>query len=334
MPVLDAYPSSAAPGLAPCRRAPVGVVVNPHARRNRRGTALPDHGQAPDLHFAAPRTADELPAVLAHFAGREVATLVIDGGDGTVRDVLSALPAAFGEHQPALVLVPSGTTNLIARNTGGIPAGPAGLARLLRSLEGQGPLREKFQRCLDVRWPDRPDRFVRGTILGAAAYAECTELARCALAQQKPGHALALPRATAAMVRHALFGAGRGRLLEGEPMSVSIDGGSPGSGNHFLVLATSLSRLMCGLWPFAEAGEGSLHWLDIAAPPRHLLRTAATVLCGRAPRAGAMERQNSGRAREIAISGTRPFIIDGDQFEMSAGGVRLAASPPLRFLSA
>ena len=44
--------------------------------------------------------------------------LVIDGGDGTVRDVISLLPHTFGEAPPLLAVLPSGKTNVLAIDLG------------------------------------------------------------------------------------------------------------------------------------------------------------------------------------------------------------------------
>src|SRR3546814_15016806 len=44
--------------------------------------------------------------------------LVVDGGDGTVRDVISAAPAAFGDRMPRMAILPSGKTNALALDLG------------------------------------------------------------------------------------------------------------------------------------------------------------------------------------------------------------------------
>ena len=90
-----------------------GLIVNPLSRRNRDGVA-PLLEDLPDLLVAAPASLAELREVLADFARQEVGLVIISGGDGTVREVLTALVPAYGAALPALAVVPSGNANLIA----------------------------------------------------------------------------------------------------------------------------------------------------------------------------------------------------------------------------
>lgn len=330
---VDAPTSPIDAGRAAGRRRPVGIIVNPDSLRNRRRGGTPAAVAGPDVHVAAPGSRDELAAAVDEFARREVGTVVIDGGDGTVRDVLTALAAAYGSGQPRLAIMASGNTNLIARNTGAIPAGAEGVALLLLGLAGERPLRESRRCALDVTWLSGPPRLVRGMMLGAAAFARGTELANQSLQPRGINHGAAVALAVAGTLRRALFGRGRRRLLDGEPMTVRVDDGPAVDGSRFLVMATPLDRLVLGLWPFAEGGAGPLHWLDVAAPPRHLLRLAVAALRGRPPRRAAESGYRSGRAAELHLALAQPFVVDGDRFEPGAAGVRLAASPPLRFLS-
>src|SRR3546814_8231468 len=55
---------------------------------------------------------------LERFAAEGVDLLVVDGGDGTVRDVISAAPAAFGDRMPRMAILPSGKTNALALDLG------------------------------------------------------------------------------------------------------------------------------------------------------------------------------------------------------------------------
>lgn len=329
---VDAPTSSAEADAAVVRRRPVGIIVNRRSLRNRRGGGTPAEVGGPDVHLAVPDSPAGLADAVATFRRREVATVVVDGGDGTVREVLTALVAAYGEEQPALAVMASGNTNLIAANTGGIPPGAAGVALLQQALAGDRPLRIARHRALDVSGA-ASNGLVRGMMLGAAAFARGTELAIESLDAGGVGHDPAVALAMAGVLRRALFGRGRRRLLDGEAMAIAVDGGAALDGRRFLVMVTPLDRLPLGLWPFAEAGEGPLHWLDIAAPPRHLLRLAVAAWRGRPPRDTAACGYRSGRAATLRLALAQPFIVDGDRFAPGPDGVTLTASPPLRFLS-
>lgn len=333
VPVVDAPTSPFEADRAGARRRPVGIIVNRRSLRNRRGGGTPVAVASPDVHVAVPGNREELADAVAGFARREVATVVVDGGDGTVRDVLTALAAAYGARQPRLAVMSSGNTNLIAGDIGGIPAGAEGVDLLLRGLAGDRPLRQASRCALDVTWLGGPPRLVRGMMFGAAAFARGTDLANESLQPRGVHHGAAVAFAMAGMLCQTLFGRGRRRLLDGEPMSIRVDDGPAVDGSRFLMMATPLDRLVLGLWPFADTGAGPLHWLDVAAPPRHLLRLAAAALRGRPPRRAAEYGHRSGRAAELQLALARPFVVDGDRFEPGPAGVRLTASPPLRFLS-
>ena len=68
------------------------------------------------------RSAASCRTILARFAERRVDYIVVAGGDGTVRDVLTCGAGYFGESWPPLIVVPNGKTNALAVDLG-LPAG-------------------------------------------------------------------------------------------------------------------------------------------------------------------------------------------------------------------
>ncbi|OGL11844.1 MAG: hypothetical protein A3I14_00275 [Candidatus Rokubacteria bacterium RIFCSPLOWO2_02_FULL_73_56] len=105
------------------------IVVNPIAGRGRgRDTghavaaALGRHGVAAELHLAGAR--GDTRARVAAAEGVDV--VVVVGGDGTVREVLEALPPG----DVAVAVVPAGTANVLARDLG-LPADAAGAAEVI-----------------------------------------------------------------------------------------------------------------------------------------------------------------------------------------------------------
>jgi len=316
------------------RELPVGVITNPGSHRNRQSRTVLT-GAPNGVLWAVPDRPEDLPEVLADYARREVGTLVIDGGDGTVRDVLSALGDAFGPDAPNLALMPSGRTNVIARDVGRIGRGEDGIAGLRQALAGERALRQTPRPALAATFGGRR---LCGMLFGAGAFTRAREITMRHLESGGISEGPLVALALAAMLRRILFGSERQKLLAGEPMTLLVDAGLPDAGpisdgNRFLVLVTAMHRLMLGLWPFAEAAGAPLHWLDVSAPPRGLLRLAAAALAGRASRRLSAYGHASGGAASIDIALAQPFVLDGDIFEPGPGGVRLEATPPFRFLS-
>lgn len=89
----------------------VGVIYNPRSHRNK-GQDL-DSDPAPHVFVSQPGDQSQLPVALKRFADRGIDLLVINGGDGTVRDVLTAGCEVFGDHWPTIAVLPKGKTNAL-----------------------------------------------------------------------------------------------------------------------------------------------------------------------------------------------------------------------------
>jgi hypothetical protein len=305
----------------------LGVVSNRYSDGNDGFSAIAAAAaDLPDVLCETPDDLSALPRVLKDFAAAGVEVLAVDGGDGTVRDVLTALPASFGDAWPALALLPSGKTNLIARDVGGFGRGVEGLLRLRRRLAG-GAVRAATRRTLEAV-PAEGGATVRGMFCGAGVFTYATRMAGAWTynrgIKQNAGVAVAMAR--------TLWDSRRGR--EGEaciPMATAEEGAPlPAASPHFLLLATTLEKLMLGFWPFPRKGEGDLRWLAVAAPPRRLARALWAAWRGR-PFAGPGYR--SGRTGALSVSLSAPFVVDGEIFAPGETGVVLRAGPGVRFLS-
>ena len=87
MPLTDATPR-------------VGVIYNPRSHRNK-GQDL-DCDISPHIFIAQPGEREQLPSALCELARSGIDLLVINGGDGTVRDVLTCGMSVFGDNWPAI----------------------------------------------------------------------------------------------------------------------------------------------------------------------------------------------------------------------------------------
>ncbi|HYH19636.1 MAG TPA: diacylglycerol kinase family protein [Azospirillum sp.] len=313
----------------------VGVIVNPLSRHNRDGGFERAVAAFRDLPHARPGTPAELLDTLAEFRRREVRVVAVSGGDGTLREVLTALPRAYGGEEPDIALLPAGKINLAARvvSRAGdrFGDGRAGLRRLLDAARRRTLARVEWP-VLDVVWRDAPDRRLRGFLFGAAAFAAGTRLAYSHVHRAGINNAAAVALSIAATAASTLFGGRRRALLAGEDMAVGVDGGPARGGRRFLALATTLDRLVLDLTPFWGEGGGAIRWLDIPAPPRRLAAALLPVLRGR-PRPWMLEAgYASGRARDLAVEPSRPFVMDGELFEAGPGGILLSADRRVGFV--
>lgn len=297
-----------------------GVICNPRSHRNRQAEVA-HTVPAPDVVLAAPRTHGELAATLTEFAARGIGLLVIDGGDGTVRDVLTAAADAFGDDLPQVAILPTGKTNALALDLG-VPTGWS-LDTALTAAR-TGGIRRRAP--LIVRRPGSVD--LHGFLLGAGVFVRSTELA------QRTHRAGAFNNFAVALVvvwtiLKTLVGGANGEWRRGEPMRIVADGEMLADGPTFIVLASTLESLPLGVKPLGPS-RPSLKLLVAAAPPRWLMSALVRALLGR--RGSWLERRGyyhrDPAAAELEVPGG--FILDGELYD--GGALTLTEGAPIQFV--
>jgi diacylglycerol kinase (ATP) len=294
-----------------------GVILNPWSRRNRRAEARRE--ALPGVLTAAPHTPEALDEALAAFAAARLDLLAIDGGDGTVREVLTRAIAHFGSSPPPIAVLPSGKTNALALDLG------APLHWTLdEALESCRAGRITRRAPLEVTRAGEAEPFVRGFILGAGAYVHATDLAQRA---HRLGafNSFAVAITIAAAAVRTLGGGARSPWRHGAYMG--LDGAEPRP--IFVLAASSLKRLPLGLKPFGPP-SAELRTLVIDAPPRRLLRALPYVLAGRDAEwlGKAGYHRNVVEGFDLVLDGR--FVLDGEAFP--AGHLRISRGPELDFV--
>lgn len=303
-----------------------GVIRNPGSARNARTRAsLSGDARALGLDYAEPATIEELSQVLDHYLDREVSLLAVDGGDGTVREVMTQLLSRPSPPPLRLAIMPAGKINLIARDVGWESAGPGALARLaLAARHGGDGLR--LERRAALRLDRQHVSPLYGMFLGAGAFTAAWRLANDELHPRGVLSAPAVAAAFALTLAQTLRHDGAD-LLAGEKMALDGEDGS-----RFLFLCTTLEKLMMGVWPFWERG-GGMHYLRVDAPPKRLRRAMLPLLRGRPQPWMPASGYGSGRAGRLEIRLGAPVILDGEAFAPGADGrILLSPGPQLEFL--
>jgi len=313
----------------------IGLVINPRSHANK---ADPIQMEAllarhPDIRAASPTSSAALHDTLRAFASDKVDLLVISGGDGTVRDVLSALAASDFSSPPDLAILSAGNTNLAGRVLGSPGHGSHALETLIDAI-ANGHERRRTCPVLKISWIGEPARPpVYGFLFGAAAFTEAKRIAAETVQRRGIHEGLAVAVTLMATIVKALFDR-RSTLSDGTRMAVSVDDAPSGDAPRFLILATTLDRLMLGLWPFWGQGSGGIRWLDIDAPAPWLGAALAAVLLQRPRRWMARKGYRSGRADSLRIRMEQPFILDGEAFDAGADGILLSASRSVTVITA
>lgn len=298
----------------------IGVVSNPRSRQNLRGmprlrALMAAHPEV--LHLELGGRPDNHEAVRA-LAAAAVDMVVISGGDGTVQGVLSDIvnSGLFAEL-PRIAVLPAGMTNLIAADVGLRGAPAESLARLIDAVALGHELPIERRPLISMRYAaDQPP--AHGFFVGTAAFHRGTVLGR------EQVHRLGVQKSAAAglslfwFLLRALFGRnGDNPLYRGERITIRLDGETVAEPEQFVVIGTTLRRLILGIMPFWGDGPGALRYTSVSFPARRFARALLPLLRGRPRPWMAAAGYRSGRYREVSLVTDCPFVMDGEIFPAS-----------------
>jgi Diacylglycerol kinase catalytic domain len=314
------------------------LIHNPRSRRNGKedGTFCKRASRAlgPLFFHSASRT--HLPDIMAELARREVGVIAIDGGDGTVSDVMSAIYRCYpADALPALAVLPSGNTNLIATDVGFGLRGRAAL-ECLTVMARDARLRRHVARrdALAVRWSDPARPVTLGMFHGASAFTRGVRIAHRPTLSRRFSHDVAVGVAIASSVGRLLLRSTRRKWLAGNPVGLAIGQDAPRTMDCFLFLATTLRCLPGGMWPFTSRGGPGLSYLNVHAFPEHLMSATWSALRG-APCdwLDASPSYDRGRTDQLALRIDADCVLDGEILDTGPDGQTfLSAGPAFDFI--
>lgn len=323
------------PKRRPSEAPKLGVVYNPRATANVGRAPL----RAIGTPCVAPTTHAELVDALRELADREVDTVVVSGGDGTVRDVLSAIPSAYaGMPEPAIAVLPAGRTDLIAGDIGA-QAREDELARLLAATRDRTlrtHLRPVF-RIDDVIAPNGEVRTVRGMLFGALAFEVATRIGQGEIHATGASHGKAVTMTVLKTLENLFLRGDPDALRRGRPVGMRVDGRpdtqGPDAMRSLLLVSGLRGDIVLDRSPFwGPALPHEVRYLEVSAPTSGIVRAFGALMARRPWLAG--DAWRSGAASSIELAMDRPFVVDGEIFEPQAGRpVRLVSDGPTRFVA-
>lgn len=333
-PVFRADPAAPqAVSPAPGEHAPrIGLIRNPRSHRNRNHPL--ETVDPAVIRCEAPTTHAALSEVLAEFSRDGIEYLAVDGGDGTVRDVLTCGQAIWGAGDwPTLIVVPKGKTNALAVDLG-LPQ-EWSLTDALAAVKGRG----RVERAPLLITPEDPAReTVLGFFLGSGVFTLSIDAGQDA---HRLGafNSFAVGLAIGWSIVQVLFGGKANRWRAATPMDLRrLSDGAPlphgphgAMGERFLMVATTFERFPLGLKPFGDHVAPGIKVGLIDSPVRRVMALVPGVLLGAFP--GFLARNGAHRVvvdgLDMTLGGS--FIIDGEAYP--AGRYRLEAGPRLRFVT-
>lgn len=328
--VVDAAPGDRAEppvrrGAAHGALSRVVVISNPRSHRNkRRGLDVP-----PGVRVESPRTRPELRRLLADLVRDGLDLVIVAGGDGTVRDVLTCGADIWAGREPAIGVLPCGKTNALALDLG-VPDD----ASIAQMLDGWQAGRQTTRSPIEIERMGE-GRPVLGFLFGAGIFVDATQLAQTTHRWGAVNN-LAVGMSIAGSVFSALFGKADSPWRRGKPIAIRYGAAAisrhgaalDSSGRVLIMLASTMERLPMGIPVFGEERAG-LKTLVVDAPQRHFLRNFIRILRG--VDTPALERDGIHRvdADEVRVELEGGFILDGEHFP--EGEYLLLRGQPLRF---
>lgn len=258
-------------------------------------------------------------------------TIVIEGGDGTVQAVMTAmLKTGKPAHAlPQIILLPGGMTNLVAGQIGVKRPTAAKLDGILSGRIKAAVYRQSLLRLeTDIETH-------HGFLFTTGAFPKATQYCLDEIHTRGIGGAGAV-RATLLKV---LLGGGAARdeilaptALKAELDSLRFD--DP----HIMSLATTLPKLMIGLKPYWGSGDGEVHFTMLLPPLRRKVRNVTRMFKPeQTPSAIEKLKQDgfeSWKTHSARLHYDGPMVLDGEFIRPGNSGVILSAAPPLEFVRA
>ncbi len=304
---------------------------------NAKARAVSKQGSRIDLaalpegsHHHISKDKADLPILLSEASHQQITHLVIEGGDGTVRSVMTALLNSYKNDQPlpAISILPSGTTNQIARNLG------------LKSLSdlkliGQGHIKTTTTPLVRILIKDEvagSDNPLFGFLFSTGALPHVSRFAQEKLNGNGVGGGTAVVGAVLKAVtgnKDELMPPSKHKMCArlNDAIIFKHKGIALGS------IMTTLPTLMMGLDPFwgTETGPLRLTWAE--AESQKLGRTVAGLWVGRKQnRSG--DGFHSHNIDHLKIRTKAPATLDGDFLDIQNKRLRISASRPVTFWQA
>jgi diacylglycerol kinase (ATP) len=318
-----AHPTTVLPKAGkPCHAGgwPVGLISNPNSGRNRKQLHAIERivAKHPRVHHCRTASPTDIPAALSSLADDGVSTLAINGGDGTVGQVLSRLlqDSPF-ERLPLIALLPGGTTNMDAGDVGLRGDLVRAVKRLCRWADDPRRKAILLQRPVLRVDPGAGQPVACGMFFGAGAIIQGIEYCRARLHPKgiadEIGPGLAMARAMWGIMRHDT------RFFRPVAVSVTFDTAPAAPAQDLVILlVSSLERLFLGMRPYWGAEAGPLHASMIRAGADHLLFRLPALLRGKPNRhAGMAAGYQSHNAGRITLLLDGPYTLDGEIYQAS-----------------
>jgi hypothetical protein len=310
--------------------APLAILSNRLSTQNRAAAGWLDDiiaGQAWIRRFDIDDIT-AIPGMLAECAAAGIGTVCVDGGDGTAGLVFSALINGRPyDTPPALALLPSGKTNMTAEAWSLVGDRREALAGVI-ARHAAGTLEQTVHEhpVLAVHEDGRPARY--GAFFGAADVVDGILYCRRAIYPKGWPNTISHSAAIGVLLWKAMTAGQKGGVVE--VRGKDADDAWQEDGRFFVVMATTMSRLLLGLSPQPVIGQGAVQYLSLRPGPRAVLSTVPGIV---SKRVGPGAARTVRRTDTAAFTFAGAYTLDGELYEATADKpVTVDGSSTLRFI--
>jgi diacylglycerol kinase (ATP) len=314
----------------------IGMISNPLSGGNRKGLQpvekiLAGHSSTLHRQVIQPR---DVQTAICDFSRQGVNLMVVNGGDGTIHAVLTALfTTDWSDRLPVLAVLRAGTTSMIARDVGISGSRLQALSRLLNwAHTGQGIASIVKRPVLRLEW-ETGEKPMYGMFFGAGVIYEGIKFCHDRIYKKGVRGELAAGLTLARFFLAELKG--DRRMAPTTPMHVGLEGKVMQAMDVQILFVTTLERLFLGIRPYWGTEAGPMHFTAIRPNTPHLLRVALSVLRGqRSKWASTRYGYLSHNLHDLRLSIQSGFTLDGQLYESDPqrGALSLRSGGEVEFL--
>jgi len=314
----------------------IAILSNPTSHSNK--AAMPVvrdlvNGCADIIHHEID-VMSEIPDLLHDWAAKNVDLLVINGGDGTIQAVMTDIINHDPFHkQMPLAVVPGGKTNMFAMDLGASGKPHKVLRRILDLAAADAIAPRIAERALIGMKRARNEPTIYGTFFGTAAIVRGIEYCRAKVYPLGMPNFISHTMACSIIIGGAMTrNHGPDSPFRPEDIEITLNDDKRLSGRYFLIVISSLDRLLLGMRPFSSKGEGHLNFLSVDHAPGTILRTSARAFITR-PEEFEAAGTTSQRVSKVELTLDCPVTLDGEFFQPVPGEpVQLVGDRSLPFV--
>ena len=278
---------------------------------------------------------EEIHEALRMCARANPTVLVINGGDGTIQSTLSAMVhhRPFGDAAPPIAVLPGGKTNMIAKDLGMRGSNLKALSRIYKLAMAGTIEQHKINRALIGLDTGDGSPKAYGMFFGAAGIISGIEACRAHIYPLKMPDIISHV-ATTAMIFFGVIIQGNSEksFVHSPATRIQVRGGGYIDGRFLAIMVTTLNRLIMGIDPFTQSGDGGLKFTAIEHSRKTFFKAMVALVFGRLGKA-VISGVHYRKSDVIRIETDETVTLDGEMYRASPGhAITLDGQSSLNFI--